>query len=401
MYSTRKKMSNGMRKGINWFFVIFVLLLFYFIYIAIEGHGCTWFPDLHRVVSTFSTTEKPPISKHFSANRKSKSQANLRVLIRYKTDERLFTVFSLLSLCGYGSNSNDLRADITEYLFQRVRDGLMPSYDQGMAYFKHKRIDVENLSNCQLRRFTRFALSLSSPPSFKVSKDISARLRLKGFDRILAKFYRESNINSLWLRYKNKFAGRARAYKSHINEALEPFFTCFAVSPSKRKISIIVNMLIQSKLYTVYFTGNSSIFVFGASYPKHSVETLRRIRRLYTLHYSTSLLNEQTKDIKKVKPILFKHIKNTAAVQKYCMDWMEIVQESFYEAAELHCRDIRNKRKYLDNKLKKGFILTYFFFDGFERYPNSNQNFMDFMKQWIKTLPKSVNDIIKDFNKVK
>lgn len=156
------------------------------------------------------------------------------VNVSFQADIRIFTVMAALNAAGFdyespGKEWSPVRASVRrdlESLNPELRAELREFYETARAELPEAEEHIV---------YTSLALLLSAPPDFKVTfpeEDLPGETeRIKGFEGLVQRFYREANIPALWQRYQSSYAAELASYRPVLQELIREALQYFRIPP--------------------------------------------------------------------------------------------------------------------------------------------------------------------------
>lgn len=173
--------------------------------------------------------------------------------IAFRSDLRLFTVMAALNRCGFdyeipGKNMSPVRRAVRAELERQDS----PAIAELCAFYRsHEFADPTEAQSA----YTSLALVLSGPPSFELvvsADELPSDVRpIAGFEKLLPRFFAESELNSLWHLSQPHYFDELKKYQPVVKEVIRQTLDYFRISPRialDRQIILIVDLLSQKNV---------------------------------------------------------------------------------------------------------------------------------------------------------
>jgi len=282
----------------------------------------------------------------------------------------LFTALAAINMAGYDdgidSSVNDqflVRREIRAELAKKEIKCLPDLRD---FYKEHKK----PTPSANLGQYISFALIAGDAPAFKlpdtdVPPDVTS---LRAFSDLLARFYKEADIEGLWNRSQAAYAAAMRQYQDPvINTLFEA--NGYLRNPSGylgRRFQIYLDLLGAPDEVQVRSYRNDYFVVITPS----SVPVVDEIRDAYLAYILDPLTYKYSSAIKE-KQVLLKYAADAPALDlAYKDDFSLLLTKSLIKAIDsrlLHA-DEEKRAAYVNQAMSEGFILTAAFAELLKRY---------------------------------
>jgi len=293
--------------------------------------------------------------------------------------QTLFTVLAAINAAGYDA---DLDSTANEPLRKQVRDIIAAKHLDSMEALK-KIFDAHRQANAdaELSQYISFALTIEGPPDFQYRmkpEELPHDVRkLDGLNPLLARFYREAEIEQLWKRSQTAYEHMIAGYHSGVAQALLEA-NAYLRNPTSgffgRRFQIFVDLLgapnqIQSRSY------KDDYFVVVTPSPEPQID---EIRHAY-LHYLLDPLSiRHFEQLSRLKPLADFAAPAPALEDAYKDDFLLLSTECLIKAVESRLvHGVENRQAMVRQAVSEGFVLTPAFADGLAAY-EKQENSMRF-----------------------
>lgn len=293
--------------------------------------------------------------------------------------EALFTVLAAINAAGYNA---DLDSNANSPIRKQVRDAIAAKHLDSVEALKkfvadHHQDDPE----AELNQYISFALSLQGPPDFQFwmpPQEVPPDVRkMDGLNELIARFYKEADINDLWRQAQPALDRVIEAYHPGVTKAVleaNAYLRNPTSGYSGRRFQIYVDLLAApNQIQTRSYKDNYFVVVTPSVDPQ-----IDRVRHAY-LHYLLDPLSlryfeqwERDKglaDFAQPAPALDDAYKN---------DFMLLATECVIKAVESRLAHGAEKQELVSQALSLGFVLTPALADGladYEKQPESLRNY--------------------------
>ena len=293
--------------------------------------------------------------------------------------QTLFTVLAAINAAGYNA---DLDSTANVAIRKQVRDILAAKHLDSVEALK-KFFDAHRQANAdaELSQYISFALTIEGPPDFQFRmkpEELPHDVRkLDGLNPLLARFYREAEIEQLWKRSQTAYEHMIAGYHSGVAQALLEA-NAYLRNPTSgffgRRFQIYVDLLgapnqIQSRSY------KDDYFVVVTPSPEPQID---EIRHAY-LHYLLDPLSlRHFEQLSRLKPLAEFAAPAPALDDAYKDDFLLFSTECLIKAVESRlAHGDENRHAKLSQALSEGFVLTAAFAEGLQVY-EKQENSMRF-----------------------
>ncbi len=284
--------------------------------------------------------------------------------------QTLFTVLAAINAAGYDA---DLDSAANAPIRKQVRDSIAAKHLDSADALK-KFFDAHRQANpdAELSQYISFALTLEGPPEFQYHmkpEEIPHDVRkLEGLNPLIARFYREADIQELWKRSQSAYEHMLTAYHSGVSKALLES-NAYLRNPTSgfrgRRFQIYVDLLgapnqIQSRSY------KDDYFVVVTPSPEPQIDEIRHAYLHYLLDPLSLRYYEQ---LSRLKALAEFAAPAPALDNAYKEDFILLSTECLIKAVESRlAHGAQNRQPILDQALREGFVLTPAFADGLAVY---------------------------------
>lgn len=270
----------------------------------------------------------------------------------------LFTTMAAINAAGYdagmGSDANyPIRQQIREEIVKRHP----PIVEELKRYYIEHRKGTEGAT---LSQYISFALQAGGPPEFKVSTgelppDVEALL---GFSDLVARFYKEADIQELWNRSQSAYVAAVQRYQDPVVNALLEA-NAYLRNPTDgnqgRRFQIYMSLLAAPNVVQVR---NYEANYFVVVSPSHEPMT-DEVRSAY-LSYLLDPLSLRFSKVLDTKKELQRYAERAPALDEaYKIEFSLLVTKSLIKAVESRLMHGTEKQQaYVDQAMREGYILT-------------------------------------------
>lgn len=301
---------------------------------------------------------------------------------QFGVSQTLFATLAAINAAGYDAGINSplneqykLRTQIREELAKRK----IPSLTEIRDFYQAHR---KPTGGADLGQYVSFALLAGDPPKFDLP-DIELppdAEPLRPFAPLLVRFYKEANIEELWKRSQNAYAGAMRTYQDQvINTLFEA--NGYLRNPSGnegRRFQVYLDLLGEPNQAQVRnYRGNYFVVVTPSA--DLMVDQIRDAYLTYlvdplTLKYAAAIQQKRDED----KKLLYKYAQDAPALDlTYKDDFQLLVTKCMVKALNSRMMHGGSEKRaaYVDEAMKEGFILTAAFAEGLEKYERAPDAF--------------------------
>ncbi len=279
----------------------------------------------------------------------------------------LFTVMAAINAAGYDAgfdspSNHPLRTEIRRQLAGRNIPSLAAIKE---FYDRHKRDNpVQDLS-----QYISFALTCGPPPDFSFEKvrevdtppDVSG---MRELGPLLAKFYQEAGIESLWKGAQGDIDRYIQRYHNLVADAVLQVNAYLRQQTSGyrgRRFQIFVELLAPPNQVQARTYGNEDFIVVTPSREPYIFE----IRHAYLGYLLDPLATHYSEMIER-KKVLADHLARVHALpDSYKNDFLEVTTQSLIKAVEAR---LDHKPQMVQEALLQGYILAPYFAEALPLY---------------------------------
>jgi tetratricopeptide (TPR) repeat protein len=288
----------------------------------------------------------------------------------------LFTVLAAINAAGYDA---DLDSTANSPARKQVREIIeakhLESVDGLKRFFAaHRQADW----NAELNQYVSFALTIEGPPNFQSRlkpEETPLDVRpLDGLDQLLARFYRDANIEDLWKRAQPAYDQMINSYHAGVTKALLEA-NAYARNPTSgfrgRRFQIYVDLLgapnqVQSRSY------KDDYFVVVTPSPEPQLD---EVRHAYLHYLMDPLALRYFEQLSRLRGLADFAVPAPALATAYKDDLVLFATECLIKAVESRLAPgVANREAMVDRSLREGFVLTPALADGlavYEKQPES------------------------------
>jgi tetratricopeptide (TPR) repeat protein len=283
---------------------------------------------------------------------------------------QLFAVLSALHASGY-------QADVAATAFHPVRARLRgellrlrgPAVEAVRKYYReHLLADPA----ATLSRYVSFALVVGPPPQFEFQLPRESLppdvLALEGFGEVLAEFYREARIETLYRRVQPEYDAEIARFQQPVAEIVLPVTSYLreVLKPAAgRTFSVLVEPLVGAKTsFRNYGLAYSIVVNPGDELP------LEEIRHAYLHFLLDPLPLRYRRPVERLEPFLRIAARAPRLPHEYRNDFSELFTECFVRAVELRLRRLPAARvaPLLDEAEQEGYVLVRALYQQLEKF---------------------------------
>jgi len=303
--------------------------------------------------------------------------------------ETEFTVLAAINAVGYDADldspyNHPLRHQVRQLLTSRP----LRSLEKLKTFFEEHR--QENWT-AELSQYVSFALQVTGPPDFKF-RTLTYQLppdvqRLQGLGPLLAEFYREADVGSLWKNAQPYYDEAIARYHEPVTRALLEL-NVYLRNPtsgvSGRTFAIIVSLLAAPhQIHTRSYEG--SYYVVVSPSPEPQIEDIRYAYLHYLLEpvvtrYQEKLLAKKALgDYALGAPFLEEH---------YKQDFLLLATASLIRAIEARLAKVSaaEKTAMIDQAWRRGFILAPHFWEQLPAYEKQEQAMRFYFEEMVNAI---------------
>jgi predicted negative regulator of RcsB-dependent stress response len=325
------------------------------------------FPILLSLATSPGTVNAAPQAPSAAASTSVESQ--------FGTSITLFSTLAAINAAGYDAGMDsplNHRYQVRTQVRAELAKRNIPSISELQAFYKaHK----QPSDAADLGQYISFALVAGGPPDFQVSDrqvppDVAA---LNGFSELLARFYKEANLEDLWNRSQ-------KAYLAAIGDYQEPVInTLFEANGYVRNPSGYLGRRFQVYLDLLGAPDQVQVRSYRDDYyvviTPTSVPVLDEIRDAYLAYLLDPLTFKYTEVIKDKKPLQKFAEEAPALDPAYKSDFSLLVTKCLIKAIDsrLMHGGADKKQAFVNESMREGFILTAAFADLLPAYEKQDE----------------------------
>ncbi|HTR38870.1 MAG TPA: tetratricopeptide repeat protein [Bryobacteraceae bacterium] len=293
--------------------------------------------------------------------------------------QALFTVLAAINAAGYDA---DVDSTANSPVRRQVRDALAQKHLESVEalkkfFAKHRKDDPE----AELSQYISFGLSIDGPPDFKywwtpeeLPPDVQ---KLDGLNELIARFYQEAGIQSLWNRAQPEFDRTIASYHSGVAQALLEA-NAYLRNPTSgfrgRYFQIYIDLLgapneVQTRSY------KDEYFVVITPSAEPQIDQIRHAYLHYLLDPLSLRYNEQ---LERIKALADFAQPAPALPDAYKNDFLLLATECVIKAVESRLAPRANRQALVDQALREGYVLTPGLADGLVAYEKQEQSLRNY-----------------------
>ncbi len=277
----------------------------------------------------------------------------------FSVSPALFTTLAAINAAGYDAGIDsplNERYKVRVQIRQELAKRKIPCLPELTAFYKQHR---KSTDTADLSQYISFALVASGPPNFEVPAQVPPDVQpLAGWSELLARFYKEGNLEDLWNRSQP-------AYTTAMAEYQEPVIgTLFEANgylrnPSGylgRKFQIYLDLLAAPDQIQVRNYRDDYFIVISPT----TAPVVDEIRDAY-LAYLLDPLTFKYSEVIKSKKALQKYAENAPALDlAYKDDWSLLVTKCLIKALDSRFMHggTEKRQAFINQAMREGFILT-------------------------------------------
>lgn len=310
---------------------------------------------------------------------------------QFVADVRLFAVMAAINAAGYDAGLN---ADAVSPVRRAVRADLA-ELDSGMrsrlrTFYERYRDPDPDLD---LSKYVSFALRCGEPPYFdlqaEVPTDLPVDVRpIRGLSGLLREFYSVAGIERLWEKYRPAYEAEMQRYQEPLLEAVFEINGYLRLPSSSR----------EARGFRIYFDllaapGSINLRAYGGDVRVviHSSAEIRgeEIRAAYLLHQLDRLSIRFSESVARKEGLARLAMFAPALDNAYKTNFQLLVTKSLAHAVQIRMRYEPEARKLerVSEQMRRGFILTRYFFDKLGEYEQQPQPF----RRYYQTMIEEIN----------
>jgi hypothetical protein len=301
----------------------------------------------------------------------------------------LFSVLAAINAAGYDA---DLDSASNHPMRDTVRRELaskqVPCLGELRAFFRdHRKKDW----TAELSQYISFALVVDGPPAFayrlkqnELPPDVTA---LDGFQPLLARFYREADLGSIWDRAQPDYEAAIQRYHAPVVRAVNEVSSYLRLDASGIRgwrFQIFVDLMgAPNQIHTRSY--GSEYFVVVTPSPEPQVAD---VRHAY-LHYQLDpLATRFSEDLEKKKAVGDYALGAPYLEEAFKSDFLLLATESLIKAVEsrLQGGPASQKQALVQRALGEGFVLAPHFAEQLAIYETQDSSMRLFYQQMIASI---------------
>ena len=295
----------------------------------------------------------------------------------FSTSITLFSTLAAINAAGYDAGM-DSPLNERYKVRQQVRDALAKEKigclsELKVFYREHKKAS----DTADLSQYISFALIAGGPPSFEVPTGMAPAdvEPLRGFSELLARFYKEANLEDLWNRSQPAYTAAIAEYQDAVIASLFEA-NGYLRNPSGylgRRFQIYLDLLAApNQIQVRNYRDDFFIVVTPTTAP-----VVDEIRDAYLAYLLDPLTFKYSEIIKDKKPLQRYAEEAPALDLAYKDDFSLLVTKCLIEAIHsrlMHATPER-RQEFVDTAMREGFILTRAFADLLPAYEKQQDAF--------------------------
>jgi len=305
--------------------------------------------------------------------------------VSVENSPQLFTVMCALHASGYDEDVRE--ADPNSFRAQLRRDLLRlqgPAVEAVRQYYRdHRQLD----SAATFSRFLSFALLVGPPPKFELTERREAlppdALVVQDFAEVLGNFYREAQIEKLWLSVQADYARESVRLRQPVGQVVlqvTGYLREVQHSASRRTFTVYSEPLVGGKTSFRNY-GDRYYLVLDPSGPP----PLDEIRHSYLHFLLDPLPSRYQKEVAMLTPLQAYAARAPRLPEEWRNDWSAFVTECLVRVVELRLRKIspQQRNAALDAAERDGFVLVRAFDRGLTEFDSSEPAMTFFFQQIV------------------
>jgi tetratricopeptide (TPR) repeat protein len=296
----------------------------------------------------------------------------------------LFTVMAALNAAGYDTaldspSNHPLRKAVRDYLAQQE----IPSIAALKRFVAAHRPGTPAQ---ELSQYVTWALLSKGPPEFTPARadfpQPPEAAALSDLAPLMARFYKEADIESLWRRVQPYYDEALAMYTEPVSEAVlqvNAFLRTPSGGPRGRRFHVFLELLAEpNQALTRAFLDDYIVVVTPS--PILRLDEIRHHYIHYMADYYTLRVGEELERIRTLADYaLASPILDPALRDRYT----DLAAECFIKAVEAR---VQRKPALMEQALAEGFVLTGAFYDGFSGYLAQEQPLLQYMPELVKAI---------------
>lgn len=306
----------------------------------------------------------------------------------FSASPTLFATLAAINAAGYDAGMDSplnqhykVRTQIRRELATRN----IPSLPELRAFYKeHKKAN----DTADLSQYISFAMFAKGPPDFEVPAGFTPPEvgGLEGFDKLLARFYKEANIEDLWNRSQPAYAAAVSEYQDAVINALFEA-NGYLRNPSGsqgRRFQIYLDLLAAPDQIQIRNFQNDCFMVISPT----TAPVVDEIRDAY-LSYLLDPLTFKYKETIKGKKALAKYSEAAPALDlAYKDDFSLMLTKSLIKALEsrLGHNSPEKQMQLVNQAMREGYVLTASFAELLSAYEKQPESFRIYYPELISAI---------------
>ncbi|MGH9620916.1 MAG: tetratricopeptide repeat protein [Bryobacteraceae bacterium] len=315
------------------------------------------------------------------------SSASTQPAAGFNTSITLFTALVAINAAGYNAGMNSplntrypLRNEIRQELAQRK----IPCLRELKAFYKaHKRAS----DTADLGQYISFALVAGGPPKFAVPAEglPPDAQSLAGFSSLLARFYKEADVEKLWVQGQPSYLAAIADYQDPvINSIFEADGYLRNPSEAGRGFQIFIELMgapdqVQVRSY------HNDYYVVVTPSSKPAVDAIRNAYLAYTLDPLSYLYADEIDQKKALETVAQRA---PALNLAYKDNFSLLVTQCLVKAIDsrLMHTGAQERQTFVDQAMRQGYILTAYFASMLPAYEKSQFAFRLFYPKLLESI---------------
>lgn len=270
----------------------------------------------------------------------------------------LFTTMAAINAAGYDADLNSkANYPIRNQVRQELAKRNIPSLPELKNFYLNHRKGTDSAT---LSQYISFALLAGNPPDFKVdSGELPPDAQsVEGLSDLLARFYKEADIENLWKRSQPAFLAAVQRYQEPVVNALleaNSYLRNPTSGAANRRFEIYMSLLAQPNVVQVRNYKGDYFVVITPSYEP----LVNEVRSAYLSYLLDPLSLRFSRELD-AKRVLQKYAEEAPALDEiYKNEFSLLVTKSLIKAIESRLMHGTDKRQsYINEALREGYILT-------------------------------------------
>ncbi|MEK7405847.1 MAG: tetratricopeptide repeat protein, partial [Acidobacteriota bacterium] len=287
----------------------------------------------------------------------------------------LFSVLAAINAAGYDA---DLDSPANNPLREMVRKELtarqVPSLAALRQFFaEHRQKDWP----AELSQYVSFALSVEDPPDFKYRFPVNQLppdvFPLQGFEKLLARFHREANLEELWRKAQPAYERAIARYHEPVSRAVLEV-NAYLRNPTSgslgRRFQVYVDLLgAPNQIHTRSYADDYFVVVTPSPEPQTA-----DVRHAYLHYLLDPVLMRHSEAVNKKKALIDYALGARLLEESFKQDFLLLATECLVKAVEARLAPRYSGRQALvEQALREGYILTPHFAESLPGYEKQEQ----------------------------